>query len=106
DSRAYNRYIGEVEPLYDKAGHIPGAKHYFWKDVLEDEGHWKSIPALKEHFHPLHEAEKIIVSCGSGISACPNVVALKRAGFENVTLYPGSFSDWISYEDNPITKGE
>src|SRR5690625_714945 len=107
DSRAYERYLGKVEPLYDKAGHIPGAKNYFWQDVLNDEGHWKSVAELKEHFKDLKDAEEIIVSCGSGISACPNILALKRAGFLNVKLYPGSFSDWISYEENVLeTKDE
>src|SRR5690625_3877732 len=104
DSRSYSRYLGETEPLYKKAGHIPGAKNYFWKDVLDEEGNWKQEMILKEHFAQLvhDDVEEIIVSCGSGISACPNILALKLAGFENVKLYPGSFSDWISYEDNPL----
>src|SRR5699024_8964697 len=51
--------------------------------------------------------DKIIVSCGSGISACTNIVALKRSGFRNVMLYPGSYSDWISYDEDEIeTRGE
>lgn len=102
DSRAYERYIGKTEPLYKKAGHIPGAVHYFWQDVLDESGSWKKVEQLKKHFAPLKEAEEIIVSCGSGISACPNILALKMAGFKNVKLYPGSFSDWISYEENDI----
>lgn len=107
DSRAYSRYLGKTEPLYQKAGHIPGAKNYFWQDVLDEEGNWKT--ELKKHFAKLKNAEvdEIIVSCGSGISACPNILALKLAGFENIKLYPGSFSDWISYPENPIeTKDE
>lgn len=106
DSRAEERYLGKVEPLYKKAGHIPGAKNYFWKNVLAEDGSWKDSSALKENFKELNEAKEIIVSCGSGISACPNILALKQAGFHNIKLYPGSFSDWISYEDNPVTKGE
>ena len=106
DSRARERYLGETEPLYGKAGHIPGAKNYFWKEVLDDEGNWKSLNELEHHFSDLPKDEEIIVSCGSGVSACPNVLALKQAGFKNVKLYPGSFSDWISYEDNPVEKGE
>ncbi|HLR22216.1 MAG TPA: sulfurtransferase [Pseudogracilibacillus sp.] len=106
DSRSPERYAGEVEPLYDKSGHIPGAENYFWKDVLDEDGAWKSKAALTSHFKTLDKADEIIVSCGSGISACPNIVALKRAGFENVKLYPGSYSDWISYDDNPVESGE
>ncbi|MEI3604160.1 sulfurtransferase [Pseudogracilibacillus sp. SE30717A] len=102
DSRARDRYLGKTEPLYKKAGHIPGAKNYFWQEVLDESGQWKNVEQLKEHFSSLKDSEDIIVSCGSGISACPNFIALKMAGYHHVKLYPGSFSDWISYEDNPI----
>lgn len=105
DSRAFKRYIGETEPLYKKAGHIPGAQNYFWQDVLTSENMWKDAEVLKQQFVALKAAEEIIVSCGSGISACPNIMALKRAGFNNVKLYPGSFSDWISYEENDVNQG-
>ena len=106
DSRSFERYIGEVEPLYAKAGHIPGAKNYFWKDVLTADQKMKASSSLQSHFQALQDAEEIIVSCGSGVSACPNILALKRAGFTNVKLYPGSFSDWISYEENEVEQGE
>ncbi|WP_174615637.1 sulfurtransferase [Virgibacillus ihumii] len=106
DSRGKDRYLGKTEPLYAKAGHIPGAKNYFWKKVLDDEGKWKNEADLKEHFNDLPHDKEIIVSCGSGVSATPNVLALKAAGFENVKLYPGSFSDWISYEENEVEKKE
>ncbi|WP_249871406.1 sulfurtransferase [Oceanobacillus saliphilus] len=102
DSRARERYLGEWEPLYSKAGHIPGAKNYFWKDVLAEDGSWKKDDELKKHFSSLSKDDEIIVSCGSGVSACPNILALKKAGFSNVKLYPGSFSDWISYVENEV----
>ncbi|MGY0694342.1 sulfurtransferase [Virgibacillus sp. FSP13] len=104
DSRANDRYLGKTEPLYAKAGHIPGAKNYFWKDVLDENGLWKKDKELASHFAALSKDDEIIVSCGSGVSACPNVLALKLAGYENVKLYPGSFSDWISYEENEVEK--
>src|SRR5699024_5168666 len=78
DSRAKARYLGETEPLYKKAGHIPGAKNYFWKDVLQEDGSWKSNEQLADHFAHLDKNDDIIVSCGSGISACPNYIALKK----------------------------
>lgn len=106
DSRAKDRYLGKVEPLYKKSGHIPGAKSYFWKDVLQADGSWKTINELKDHFSAIPKDAEIIVSCGSGISACPNIIGLKLAGYKNVKLYPGSFSDWISYEDNELVTGE
>ncbi|MEN1968486.1 sulfurtransferase [Lentibacillus sp. N15] len=102
DSRAKDRYLGKTEPLYAKAGHIPEAKNYFWKDVLAENGQWKTIESLQSHFAAFGKQEEIIVSCGSGVSACPNVLALKMAGYENVKLYPGSFSDWISYPENKV----
>lgn len=106
DSRSKERYLGKEEPLYTKAGHIPGAKNFFWKDVFNENGLWKSEASLKEHFSALPKDEEIIVSCGSGVSACPNYIGLKMAGFHNVKLYPGSFSDWISYEDHEVSKKE
>ncbi|MFC4559875.1 sulfurtransferase [Virgibacillus kekensis] len=106
DSRARARYLGKTEPLYIKAGHIPGAKNFFWKDVLDDRGKWKSPAELEDNFSALSKDDEIIVSCGSGVSACPNILALRTAGYKNVKLYPGSFSDWISYPENKVTKGE
>lgn len=71
------------------------------------EGTWKTAEELKDHFATLPKEKEIIVSCGSGVSACPNILALKLAGFNNITLYPGGYSDWISYDDNPVqTKDE
>ena len=106
DARSKERYLGKTEPLYNKAGHIPGAKNFFWKDVYNEDGTWKNKEQLEKQFSSLTEKEEIIVSCGSGLSACPNFIALKIAGFDNVKLYPGSFSDWISYENNEIETKE
>lgn len=107
DSRSKDRYLGKTEPMYQKAGHIPGAKNYFWKGVLRENGKWKNANELETHFSLLPKNAEIIVSCGSGVSATPNIMALKAAGYQNVKLYPGSYSDWISYEENDIeTKDE
>lgn len=106
DSRAKDRYLGKVEPMYSKAGHIPGAKNYFFKGVLKDNGLWKNTQEIEAHFADLPKDQEIIVSCGSGVSACPNIIALKQAGYRNVKLYPGSYSDWISYEENNVETNE
>lgn len=106
DSRSKDRYLGQTEPLYAKAGHIPGAKNFFWKDVLQKDGQWKDDEGLQSNFMDLAKDDEIIVSCGSGVSACPNVIGLKMAGYKNVKLYPGSYSDWISYEENQVEKKE
>ncbi|WP_217587301.1 sulfurtransferase [Lentibacillus saliphilus] len=106
DSRSKVRYLGQQESMYSKAGHIPGAVNYFWKSVLDEQGFWKDTQALEAHFQDISKDVEVIVSCGSGVSACPNILALKSIGYPNVKLYPGSFSDWISYEDNVVHKGE
>ncbi|NOU92029.1 sulfurtransferase [Paenibacillus sp. LMG 31456] len=106
DSRDANQYLGLEAPFDPVAGHIPGAVNFFWKDGLQEDGLWKSPEQLRERFASLASSDEIIVYCGSGISATPNVLALKEAGFTNVKLYAGSWSDWISYEENPIVVGE
>ena len=106
DSREAPRYRGEVEPLDKKAGHIPGARNKFWKGVLQENGSFKSPEALAEHFADLPRDKELVVYCGSGVTATPNVLALSEAGFEKVKLYAGSWSDWISYEGNPTAVGE
>ncbi|MNM35578.1 3-mercaptopyruvate sulfurtransferase [compost metagenome] len=106
DSREPRRYAGLEEPIDAKAGHIPGAVNRFWKDVLDDQGQWKSAEELKTQFAGIEPDQEVIVYCGSGVTACPNVLALKRAGYNNVKLYAGSWSDWITYEENPVATGE
>ena len=104
DSREYKRYIGEFEPVDKKAGHIPGAVNYFWMDILEkddDKLYLKSQNALKKPFAELMDYDEVIVYCGSGITACPNSLALSEAGIRH-KLYAGSFSDWISYDENIV----
>ncbi|MDO7907730.1 sulfurtransferase [Paenibacillus sp. JX-17] len=106
DSRSYDRYLGQNETMDPKAGHIPGAINFFWKDVLKEDGSFKSVEELQQHYADLDPNEEYIVYCGSGVSACPNVLALQAAGFKNVRLYAGSWSDWISYEGNAIATSE
>ncbi len=105
DSREKNRYLGIEEPIDKVAGHIPGAVNSFWKDGLNELGKWKKSKEQTSRFTTIvGEDDEIIVYCGSGITACPNIVALSEAGFDNVKLYSGSWSDWISYSENPIEK--
>jgi len=106
DSRAPGRYRGDNEPLYKKAGHIPGAVNFHYTDVYQEDGTWKSKEELQKVFAKLSKDQEIIVSCGSGVSACPNIIGLNKSGFTNVKLYPGSFSDWVSYNDNEVVKGD
>ncbi|WP_096202313.1 sulfurtransferase [Bacillus sp. FJAT-45350] len=100
DSREEKRYKGIEETVDKVAGHIPGAAHCYWKDNLQENGYWKSNSELKERFTELTDDREIIVYCGSGVTACPNIVALMESGFSNVKLYLGSWSDWITYPEN------
>ncbi|WP_010677360.1 sulfurtransferase [Bacillus timonensis] len=105
DSRDESRYLGEVEPIDRIAGHIPGAINKNWVEGLE-QGTFKNKEEQKKRFADLNEEDEIIVYCGSGVTATPNYIALKMAGFKNVKLYAGSYSDWVSYEENPVAKGK
>lgn len=106
DSREYIRYKGDQEPIDRIAGHIPGAKHSFWKDVLNENGRMKSKEQLLTHFKHFSKENETIVYCGSGVTGCVNYLGLIEAGYSNVKLYAGSFSDWISYEENDVNKIE
>lgn len=106
DSREPERYRGEAEPFDRVAGHIPGAINRYWKDNLTAEGTWKSVGELKQRFADLPPDGEIIVYSGSGVTACANVLALAEAGRTDAKLYLGSWSDWISYPENPVETGQ
>lgn len=106
DSRAHDRYLGQNETMDPIGGHIPGAINFFWKALFNEDGSYKSTEELEKHFETIDKDAEIVVYCGSGVSATPNVLALEQAGFTSVRLYAGSWSDWISYGDNPIGTGE
>lgn len=101
DSRAPERYRGEIEPIDKKAGHIPGAKNYHSKNVFDEKGKLKSMEELKRIYDGLERYNEIVLQCGSGIDACGNFVAMDEIGL-TPKLYVGSWSDWVSYEDSPI----
>ncbi|MBS4222148.1 sulfurtransferase [Lederbergia citrea] len=105
DSRAKVRYLGHIEPIDAKPGRIPRAINYEWTSGFEN-GKWKNKEAQKDRFSNLRSNDQIIVYCGSGVTATPNVLALMESGFEHVKLYAGSYSDWVSYPDNPVETGE
>lgn len=105
DSRENKRYLGIEEPIDKKCGHIPGAINKFWLEGFED-GRIKSIEEQERRFKEIDKDKQVIVYCGSGVTATPNFIALKMAGYNNVKLYAGSFSDWISYEENEVETGE
>lgn len=105
DARAADRYRGENETLDPKAGHIPGAVSKPFAENLEG-NRFKDKEALRERFADIPKNKEIIAYCGSGVSANHNLIALEEAGFSRIKLYAGSWSDWVSYPDNPIEVGE
>ena len=105
DSRESRRYLGIEEPIDRIPGHIPTAINKPWMEGFE-EGFFKPSAEQEKRFKDLDRDQPIIVYCGSGVTATPNYIALKEAGFKNVRLYAGSYSDWVSYLENPVSKGE
>lgn len=104
DSRARPRFKGEVEPLDPRAGHIPGASCLFFGDALTSPATYKSAIDLKRQYASVLD-QSPIVYCGSGVTACVNVLALLAIGVQS-RLYAGSFSDWCQDEQNPVATGE
>ncbi len=103
DCRAPERFTGAEETIDVKAGHIPSAINVPWKEMVEENGRFVGIARMAD---ALTAADKrSILYCGSGVTACVNVLAAARAGLDIPRLYAGSWSDWISYEENPIATG-
>lgn len=92
DARAGERYRGEVEPYDAVAGHIPTAHSLPYGDNLDDGGRFLPLPVLRTRF--AHIDEPIVVYCGSGVTACHDILAMELAGIDDALLYPGSWSDW------------
>ncbi len=108
DARAAERYRGEVEPIDKAAGHIPGARNRFFKDNLAADGRFKSAALLRAEWVPLlagDEASQVVQQCGSGVTACHNLLALAHAGLGDSVLYPGSWSEWSADPARPQAKG-
>jgi len=106
DARAGERFRGEVEPLDPVAGHIPGATLRFFKDNLQADGRFKPAAQLKAEFDALGAPSATVVhQCGSGVTACHNLLAMAHAGYGDTMLYPGSWSEWCSDDSRPVARG-
>jgi len=105
DARAPERYRGEVEPLDRVPGHIPGAVNRFFQDNIGANGVLRSPDDLRAAFSGVLggvAADRVICYCGSGVTACHNLLALEHAGLPGAKLYPGSWSEWCSDPSRPI----
>jgi thiosulfate/3-mercaptopyruvate sulfurtransferase len=106
DARAPDRFRGENETIDPVGGHIPGAKNRFFKDNLEADGRFKDGARLKADFEGLlGDPSKAIMQCGSGVTACHNLLALEVAGLHGAALYPGSWSEWCADPSRPVATG-
>lgn len=106
DARAADRFRGENETIDPVGGHIPGAKNRFFKDNLLPDGRFKPAAQLKQEFAPLFgSASSAIMQCGSGVTACHNLLALEVAGLRGAALYPGSWSEWCANPARPVATG-
>jgi len=108
DARAPERYEGRIEPLDRVPGHIPGAVNHFFKNNATENGTLLPPETLREQFarvlgdtDPAH----VIAYCGSGVTACHNLLAMEHAGLHGGRLYPGSWSEWSSDPSRPLETG-
>jgi thiosulfate/3-mercaptopyruvate sulfurtransferase len=107
DARAPDRYRGENEILDPVGGHIPGAKNRFFKNNLQADGYFKPANQLRTEFESIITApQKTIMQCGSGVTACHNLLAMEIAGLPGAALYPGSWSEWCADPSRPVATGE
>ncbi|MCC7410314.1 MAG: sulfurtransferase [Gammaproteobacteria bacterium] len=108
DARDPARYRGEHEPLDPVAGHIPGARNRYCRDNLGADGRFLPAATLREHYlqllgdTPVHE---VVFYCGSGVTACHDLLALAHAGLGDARLYAGSWSEWCRDPTRPIAVG-
>ncbi len=108
DSRDPDRYQGKLEPIDRVAGHIPGAINHFWQNNLDEQGRFLPPDRLAENFTRLlgdTAPEDVVFYCGSGVTACHNIVAFTHAGLPQPRLYAGSWSEWCSDPSRPVATG-
>jgi thiosulfate/3-mercaptopyruvate sulfurtransferase len=108
DARAPERFRGDVEPIDNAAGHIPGARNHFHESNLNEDGTFLSSADLAARFEQSLRgtpADRVICYCGSGVTACQDLLSLERAGLHGAKLYAGSWSEWASDPTRPIEKG-
>lgn len=108
DARPAERYRGEIEPIDPVAGHIPGALNRPWGLNVREDGRFKPAPVLRAEFDALlsgRAPQAVVNSCGSGVSACMNLLAMAHAGLPGAALYAGSWSEWITDPARPVRTG-
>jgi thiosulfate/3-mercaptopyruvate sulfurtransferase len=109
DARAAPRFRGESEPLDRAAGHVPGAHNRPFSENLDAAGRFKSPQALREEFEAAlagHHPHDVVHMCGSGVTACHNLLAMEAAGLHGSRLFAPSWSGWVSDPARPVATGD
>jgi thiosulfate/3-mercaptopyruvate sulfurtransferase len=108
DARDAVRFRGEIEPVDPRAGHIPGAVNLPCRTNLDADGRFLPPDELRRRFQDVGVADgpTVVSYCGSGVTACHNLLALEHAGFAPGRLYPGSWSQYSAHPDLPIATGD
>ncbi|WP_245720645.1 sulfurtransferase [Microbulbifer yueqingensis] len=105
DARDPARFQGIEEPMDPVAGHIPSAINKPWQEITDSSGKVKSQPELRDHWQDVGPGKPLICYCGSGVTACVNLLSLHLIGRDDVRLYPGSWSDWCAHSLYPTPHG-
>lgn len=107
DARGPDRFRGENETIDPVGGHIPGARNRFFRDNLDKEGRFRPAAQLREDFADVLDRfapERAVMQCGSGVTACHNLLAMEIAGLCGARLYAGSWSEWCSDPSRPVER--
>jgi thiosulfate/3-mercaptopyruvate sulfurtransferase len=107
DARSPDRFRGENETLDAVGGHIPGARNRFFRDNLDAAGRFRPASDLRREFLTLLagiDPAQVVMSCGSGVTACHNLLAMEIAGLPGARLYAGSWSEWCSDPTRPVAR--
>jgi len=108
DARAPDRFRGENETLDPVGGHIPGARNRLFRDNLAADGRFKQPAQLRQEIDAVtggRPAAELVAQCGSGVTACHNLLAMEVAGLSGAALYPGSWSEWCAQPGAPVATG-
>jgi len=108
DARAPERYRGDSEPIDKVGGHIPGAKNHFFQWNLDEQGLFRTPEELRAKIGDAigdTPTDQVVCYCGSGVTACHNLLAFEHAGLTGAKLYAGSWSEWSADTSRPIEKG-
>ncbi len=107
DARAHRRFTGELAQVDPRPGHIPGARSAPWDAVLGPDGRLRPVAELRAHYAALgiDDTTEVVASCGSGVSACMNLLALELAGLAPARLFVASWSGWSADPDRPAELG-